>query len=144
MTGSDARLRPILQIALTGIGGAIVALGLGGMATMPFLIEDEFAGGLAILFFAVHTLGGFVILSAGLLVPQPMNVGFHFTDEQRKLLFWGVIGPIFGVLAYLIGINVLPTLSGPVYTAAVGLFSVVLLSGPIATLTALGLKFRSR
>lgn len=144
MAETVSRVRQILQIALAAVGGAVAALGLGGMATVPFLIEDRFASGLAILFFAVHALGGFVLLSIGLLIPQPRNVGIHFTADQRKLLLWGAIGPILSVLGYLIGINVLPSLSGLAQTATVGLFVVILLSGPVATLVAIGLKLRSR
>lgn len=144
MAETGSKPRQILQIVLAAVGGAIAALGLVGIVTVPFLLEDGFAGGLAILFFSVHALGGFVLLSVGLLVPQPTNAGIHFTVGQRKLLTWGTVGPLLSVLGYLIGINVLPPLSGLVHTVIIGLFVVVLLSGPLATLVAIGLKLRSR
>lgn len=143
MNETVPRVRQILQIALGAVGGAIATLGLGGMATVPFLTEDGFASGLAILFFAVHAFGGFVLLSVGLLIPQPTNVGIHFTAGQRRLLSWGAIGPTVSVLGYLIGIDVFPNLSGLAQTTTVGLFAMMLLSGPVATLVAIGLKLRS-
>lgn len=144
MNETGSRLRLILQIALAAAGGAIAALGLFGAVTVTFLVEDEFASGLAVLLFGVHALGGFVLLSVGLLVPLPANVGIHFTAGQRKLLIWGAVGPLLTVLGYLIGITVLPPLSGLVHTATLGLFVVMVLSGPLATLVAIGVKLRSR
>lgn len=137
-------LRPILQVALAAVGGAIAALGLVGMVTVPFLVGDGFAGGLAILYYGVHALVGFVLLSVGLLVPQPANAGIHFTAGQRTLLVWGAVGPLLSVLGYLIGVNALPPLSGLVHTATIGLFVVVLLSGPLTTLLVIGWRLRSR
>lgn len=144
MTEAVSSHRRIVQIALAAVGGAIAVLGLAGMVIVPVLLEDGFASGLAILFFGVHALGGFVLLSTGLLVSQPEHVGVHFTAGQRKLLIWGAVGPLLSVLGYLVGIAVLPPLRGLVHTATIGLFVVFLLSGPFATLVAIGLQFRSR
>ena len=64
----------IVQVGLATIG-TIVILGSLAMAgvmlvTMP-PSESGFAEGLAVIVFGLYTLVGFIILAAGLLIPQP-------------------------------------------------------------------------
>lgn len=142
----NARIRSILQFALAAVGGALALVGVVGMVVAPLLIPNGsgFAGGLAILFFGVHALAGFVLLAAGLLIPQSGDAGFRFSSNQRRLLGYGVVAPIASVLVVLVGTQIVPPLSEPMLTIAVGLLAVLLLSGPIATLSAIVLKLRSR
>ena len=139
-------VRAYLQLGVATLGTIVILWGLYGFTTIPSIPRSEsgFAEGLAILFYGVYVLGGFVVLSAGLLIPQRDGSGIQFSAQQRKLLAYGVVAPIVSVLAIPIGAALLPPLAEPVISVLVVVVSVVVVSGPLATLVALGLVVRSR
>lgn len=138
--------RAIFQIGLAGLGSIIILGSLGlfmiMFAGMP-ASESGFAEGLAIIIFGVYVLAGFVILAIGLLIPQ-LDGGIQFSARQRKLLLYGAVAPIVSVLLVPVGATLAPPLSDPVQTAAVTVLIGAILSGPLATLTAIGLKLNAR
>lgn len=137
-------LRPVLQLGLVTIGTIVIvaSLAMAGLmlATMP-PSESGFAEGLIFIVFGLYTLAGFVILAAGLLIPQRAGEGIHFTRTQRRILAYGVITPIGSVLAIPIGATLLPPLSsGMTSVLVIGLVA-LMLSGPVAIVFTLGMKF---
>ena len=139
-------LRAALQFGLAVLG-AVVALGSLVVGTVVLAVVtlsgDAFAGGLVILVFGVYALAGFLVLAVGLWIPQREREGIRFSPRQRRLLAYGAVAPIAGVLAVPIGATVLPPLPGTVYSVLVAGLVGLLLSGPVATLFVVGSKLRS-
>lgn len=135
-----------VQIGTAALGTLVLLWGLYGLifvfGTMP-QSESGFAEGLALIIFGLSTLAGFVILSAGLLIPQGDASGIQFTPRQRKLLGYGVIAPIVSVVLVPVWIQLGSPLPEPVEMVGVAVLLVLLVSGPIATLFAIGSKLRS-
>ncbi|AUX10032.1 hypothetical protein AArcSl_2410 [Halalkaliarchaeum desulfuricum] len=154
MNTASARLRHLkpgsfraaLQLTIAGLGGlSIVGSILWFVVVFVTMTPGEsgFAEGLAILVFGLYALAGFVVLAAGLWIPQREGEGIQFSTRQRKLLAVGVVAPIVGVLAIPIGATIAPPLSQPVISVLVAALAVLISSGPIATLLAVGSKLRS-
>ena len=138
--------RAVLQFGLAALGTVVIfgslLVGASVFAAVA-LTGDGFTGGLAIMVFGLYVLVGFVVLAAGLWVPQRADEGIQFSRRQRRLLAYGAVAPIAGVLAVPIGASVAPPLPGPVQSVAVAVLVGLLLSGPLATLLAVGWKLRS-
>lgn len=138
--------RAALQFGLAALG-TVVILGslLVGSVVFASVVRsgDSFAGGLAIVVFGLYVLVGFVVLAAGLWIPQRADEGIQFSGRQRRLLAYGAVAPIAGVFAVPVGAAVAPPLPGPVQSVAVAVLVGLLLSGPVATLLAGGWKLRS-
>ncbi|AUX09884.1 hypothetical protein AArcSl_2260 [Halalkaliarchaeum desulfuricum] len=134
-------VRAYLQLGVATLGTIVILWGLYGFTTIPSMPRGEsgFAEGLAILFYGVYVLGGFVVLSVGLLIPQRDGSGIQFSAQQRKLLAYGVVAPIVTVLTIPVGATLLPPLVAPVISVLVIVVAVLIVSGPLATLVALGL-----
>lgn len=138
--------RAYLQLGLAALGMVVILWGLYGLTTaisMPGS-DSGFVEGLAIVFYGAYVLIGFVVLGAGLLVPQRGDRGIHFSARLRRLLTYGVVAPLASVLVILIAGAFSPPLTEPLLSVLVALLAALVLSGPVATLTALGLKLRSR
>ena len=135
--------RGVVQVTLVALG-TIVILGSLAMAGLLFITmpssESGFAEGLAILVFGLYTLVGFIILAAGLLIPQRSDDGIHFTRTQRTLLAYGMLVPIVSVLAIPIGTTLLPPLSSGLTSLLVYGLAVLIMSGPLAILLTIGMK----
>ncbi|SEG71594.1 hypothetical protein [Halobellus limi] len=142
---STRSFRAYLQLGLAVLGMVVIIWGVFGLATSVSLPRSDsgFAEGLGIIFYGVYVLGGFVVLAAGLLVPQRDDSGIRFSAHQRKLLAYGVVAPIVSVLVIPIGATVSPPLTEPVIDVLVAVLAALILSGPLATMTALGLKLHS-
>lgn len=146
-TASTARsVRAYLQFGVATLGAVVILWGLYGFTTVLSMPRSEsgFAEGLAILFYGLYVLCGFVVLSAGLLIPQHDRGGIRFSARQRWLLAYGVVAPIVSVLAVPIGATLLPPLTEPVSSVLVAVVAGLALSGPLATLAVLGSTLRSR
>ena len=140
-------MRAYLQLGVAALGTLVLLRGLLGFAIVfPAMPRSEsgFAEGLAIIFYGAYVLAGFVLLAAGLLIPQHGdNGGIQFSAGQRKLLAYGVVAPIVGVIAIPVVATFVPPLSGPVTSALVAVLIGLLASGPLATLLAVGSKLQS-
>jgi hypothetical protein len=138
--------RAYLQFGLAALGIIVIVWGLYGLTTASSMpgSDSGFAEGLAIVFYGAYVLSGFVVLGTGLLVPQRGDRGIHFSARLRRLLTYGVIAPVAGVLVILIAGTISLPLTEPVLTVLVAVLAALVLSGPVATLAALGLKLRSR
>jgi uncharacterized membrane protein len=138
--------RAYLQLGLAALGTVVIVWGLYGLATASSMpgSDSGFAEGLAIVFYGVYVLGGFVVLGAGLLVPQRGDRGIQFSARLRRLLKYGVVAPLASALVILIAGTFSPPLTEPVLSVLVAVLAALVLSGPVATLAALGLKLRSR
>jgi len=137
--------RSYLQIGVAALGTAVTLGAVGWLAV--FLAsapasESGFVEGLAIVIFGSYALLGFVLLAAGLAVPQREGSGIHFSTRQRRLLAYGATAPTVGVLAVLAGAAISPPLAGPIVTALLALLGAVVLSGPLATLFVVCSKLR--
>ena len=135
------------QLGLTVAGTLMIFWGLFGLAVVfPSMSQSEsgFAEGLALILFGLAFVGGFVVLSAGLLIPQQATAGIQFTRRQRKLLAYGAVVPVVGVIATPAVLQLAPSLVEPAQPILVVALVVVVLSGPFATLLALVSKLRSR
>lgn len=140
-------VRAYLQIGFAGIGALVIVWSLFQFVTIYASMprsESGFAEGLTIIVFGLYTLLGFEILTIGLLIPQRGGRGLHFTSRERKLLVYGAIAPIVGILSIPVGSTLLPPLSSAVTSILVIVEGIVLLSGPIATVVAIGSRVRSR
>lgn len=147
MEGVMRSLRPYLQLALAALGTVVLLWGLLGLAVVfPSMSQSEsgFAEGLALILFGLAFVGGFVVLSVGLLIPQRDTAGIQFTRRQRKLLAYGAVVPVTGVIAIPVFLQLAPSFVEPVQPILVAALVVVILSGPAATLLALVSKLRSR
>lgn len=139
-------VRAYVQFGIATLGTVVILWGLYGFTTILSMPRSEsgFAEGLAILFYGVYVLGGFVVLSTGLLIPQHDDSGIQFSTRQRQLLAYGVFAPIVSGLAVPIGATLLLPRTEPVVSVLVAVLAVLLVSGPLATLVALRLMLRSR
>lgn len=139
-------LRASLQLGIATLG-AIVILGtlvwLAAFFAFTPRSESGFAEGLAVVVFGLYALAGFVVLAVGLLIPQRDDDGIHFSARQRKLLAYGAVAPVVSVLAVPVGSAIAPPLTQPVISILVAGLVVLILSGPFATLIAVGSKLRS-
>lgn len=147
MKGLPRSVRASLQIGLAVLGtllvlGSLVWFALVFTAMSPS--ESGFAEGLAIVVFGLYVLVGFVVLAAGLWIPQREDDGIQFSPRQRTLLAYGAVAPVVSVLGIPIGATIAPPLTEPVLSILVAGLVALVLSGPLATLLAVGLKFRSR
>ena len=139
--------RAYLQLGLAGLGTLLILVSLVVFAAVFAVMtrsESGFAEGLAILVFGLYVLIGFVVLASGLLIPQRDDSGIRFSSRQRTLLAYGAAAPIVAVLAVPIGATLAPALPGPVHSALVAGLVVLLVSGPCATLVAIGSTLRER
>lgn len=151
VTPSDApgtrSIRSYLQIGIAAIGAAVILWGLAQFAfvfgTMP-RSESGFAEGLAIVVFGLYVLVGFILLSLGLLFPQQEGDGIQFSQFQRRLLAYGAVAPIVGVVLVPIGATFAPPILEPLTSLFVVVVVALLVSGPLATLVAIGGKLRDR
>lgn len=147
MRTASRSIRVSLQLGVAGLGTLVILGSLVGFA-MTFATMSRspsgFAEGLAIIVFGLCALAGFVVLAAGLSIPQHDGSGVRFSPRQRKLLGYGVVAPIVGVLSVPIGATLLPPLSEPILSVLVGGVVGLLVSGPLATLLAVVLKLRER
>ncbi|WP_331234017.1 hypothetical protein [Natronorarus salvus] len=139
--------RASLQIGLAVLGtllilGSLVWFALVFTAMSPS--ESGFAEGLAIVVFGLYVLVGFVVLAAGLWIPQRDDDGIQFSPRQRRLLAYGAVAPVASVVVVPIGATISPPLTEPVLSILVACLVALVLSGPLATLLAVGLKLRSR
>lgn len=137
--------RSYLQIGVAALGTGVTFGAVGWLAA--FLAsapasESGFAEGLAIVVFGSYALLGFVLLAAGLAIPQREGSGIHFSTRQRRLLAYGAVAPTVGVLAALVGAAIAPPLPGPIVTAVLALLGAVVLGGPLATLFVVCSKLR--
>ncbi len=139
MRERSAQLRSNAQAVLALLGGALGLLGLLGVLLAPLFLSggDGFVGGIAILYFGVHALGGSMILAIGLLIPQAPHRGIHLSTWERRFVVWGVIGPIMSVTSYFVGITLVPPISPGIHSILVALLVVMTLSGPIAVIAAI-------
>lgn len=136
--------RAVVQLLLITAGSILIITGLLGLAYM-LVISDlgTFVGGLAILYFSPYVFAGFVLLSLGLILPQKAEEGIHVNRFQRKLLIWGIIAPVIGFLSIPVGSIVLPPLPPVVLAVLIGGIFGILVSGPLATLTVVGMLLKS-
>ena len=133
--------RAAFQLVVAALGGAGIVVGIGWILLVVVAFprtESGFTGGLALLVGGVHLFAGFAVLSAGLSIPQRTGEGVQFSRRQRLALVYGAVAPVGAILAIPIGSSVLPPVSGATQTALVGLLAIVLLSGPVVTLTVIG------
>lgn len=139
-------IRAVLQVGVAGLGALILLWGLFGLVfvfgTMP-RSESGFAEGLALILFGLFFLAGFVVLSLGLLVPQREDSGLQFNGRQRRLLGYGVVAPIVGLVAVPLTIQLAPASLDSIQMIVVGTLVGFALTGPLATLVVVGSKIRS-
>ena len=139
-------IRAAVQLGLAALGTVVILGSLLSFATVFIAMppsESGFAEGLAIVVFGLYALAGFVVLAAGLWIPQRGDDGIQFSSRQRTLLAYGVVAPIVGVLAIPIGSTLAPPLADPLRSVLVVIVVALILSGPFATLSAVGMKLRS-
>lgn len=136
-------LPALVQLGVATLGVVILAWGIYGLVfvfgSMP-RSESGFAEGLALIIYGMYMIAGFVLVAAGLLVPQRAESGIQFRPRERTLLRYGVVAPIVGVL--LVGIWAqFGSVAGTVGSAVLGLLVLgIVVSGAIATLLAIGSK----
>ena len=140
-------VRPYLQIGIAVFGTLVALWGVAGLLfvfpTMP-QSESGFAEGLALIIFGLYFVGGFVILSLGLLIPQTETSGIQFTARQRKLLGSGATAPIVGILAIPVVVQLVAPYFEPIQSVLfVGVLGFIL-TGPLATVIVIATKIRSR
>lgn len=139
--------RSFLQLGISAVGTLLILWGLFGLALVfPSMPQSGsgFAEGLALILFGLSVLGGFVTLSVGLLIPQNETGGVQFTSRQRRLLAYGVVAPVTGVLAIPVVLQLAPAFVEPVRPILVGALVAFALTGPLATLSTIVTKVRSR
>lgn len=143
--GAARSARAYLQLGVASLGVVIILWALYGVVRFLFVPRSDsgFVEGLAILFFGVYALGGFIVLAVGLLIPQHDESGITVSPRQRKLLAYGVIAPIVSAIVVPIGATILPPLPDPVLSVLVVGVAVLVLSGPLAVLVTLGSLLRS-
>lgn len=137
--------RAALQLGIAVLGavvilGSLVSVAITFAAMSPS--DSGFAEGLAIMVFGLYVLAGFVILAIGLRIPQREGEGIQFSRRQRTLLAYGAVAPVVSVLLIPIGAAIAPPLAEPLVSVVVAALAGLILSGPIATLAALGLKIK--
>ncbi len=139
--------RAWVQLGVSSLGLLVI---LGSLVVFAILFgsmprsESGFAEGLAIVLFGLYVLVGFVVLAAGLLIPQSDASGIQFSSRQRTLLIYGALAPIVSVISIPNVSMFAPPISPTVTTVLVISLAVFLVSGPLATLLVLGLKLRER
>lgn len=148
---SDSRSlrRPLpvyLQVGVAALGTVVLLWGVYGLVfvfgTMP-RSESGFAEGLALIIYGLYTLAGFTVLSGGLLIPQREGSGIQFSPRQRRLLGYAVIAPVASLIAIPVWAQ-LGSALGDIGELVLGVGILVLLaSGPLATLLAVGAKLYS-
>lgn len=139
-------VRPYLQIGVVVFGALVALWGFAGLLfvfpTMP-QSESGFAEGLALIIFGLYFLGGFVILSLGLLIPQTETSGIQFTTRQRKLLGYGATAPIVGILAVPVVVQLVAPYFEPIQSVLfVGVLGFIF-TGPLATVIVIVTKIHS-
>jgi hypothetical protein len=135
-----------LQLGLAALGIVVILGSFVRFATVFTAMppsDSGFAEGLAIMLFGLYMLAGFVVLAAGLWIPQREDDGIQFSPRQRTLLAYGAVTPVVSILAIPIGITIAPPLSTPVNTALVALLVGMIISGPLATAVVVAMKLRS-
>ena len=134
-----------LQLGIAVLG-AVVILGSFVSFAITFVAMSPstsgFAEGLAIVVFGLYVLIGFVALALGLWIPQREGEGMQFTAQQRRLLAYGGVAPIVSVLLVPVGATIAPPLAEPLISVVVAALAILILSGPVATLAAIGLKIK--
>ena len=138
-------LPAVLQLGLSLLGTVAMLWGVFGLlVVLPSMPRSEsgFAEGLAFILYGLYFLGGFVILALGLLIPQRHGTGIHFSRRQRRLLSYGVLAPVAGVVAIPLVIQLAPAALEPVQPAVLVGLMLFALTGPLATLVVLASKLR--
>lgn len=141
-----ASLRAALQLGLSLLGMLVLLWGVFGLlVVLPSMPRSEsgFAEGLAFILYGLYFLGGSVILGLGLLIPQRGGTGIPFSRRQRRLLSYGVLAPVAGLVAIPIVIQLAPAALEPVQPALLLGLLLFALTGPLATLVVLASKLRS-
>ena len=138
--------RAVLQLGIAVLGtvvilGSLVSFAITFVAMSPS--NSGFAGGLAIMVFGLYVLIGFIMLAIGLWIPQREGEGIQFSSQQRTLLAYGAVAPIVSVLLIPTGARIAPTLTEPLISVVVAVLAGLVLSGPIATLAAIGSKIKN-
>ena len=139
--------RAALQLGIAALGTIVILGSLVWFAATVVAMprsESGFAEGLGIVVFGLYVLAGFVVLAIGLSIPQRGTDGIQFSRRQRRLLAYGAIAPIVGVLLVPIGATVVPPLPDPVESMLVAVLAGVILSGPLATVAAVISKLIER
>lgn len=140
-TGREAVQLVGAVLGVLAIGWSLVWIAFV-IGTMP-QSESGFAEGLAIILGGLYFLAGFVLLAVGLVIPQREGEGIRFSSQQRRLLKIGVLAPIAGVLAIPIGATLVPPVPWLVHSVLVAGLVGLLISGPIATIVAIGRKLHA-
>lgn len=136
----------VLQLGLALLGTLVLLWGLFGLVVvLPSMPRSEsgFAEGVAFILYGLYFLGGSVILALGLLIPQRDDSGVQFTRRQRRVLFYGVLAPVAGVVAIPLAIQFAPAALESVQPALLLGLLLFALTGPLATLVVLASKLRS-
>ena len=147
MKTQSRSIHATLQLGIAGLGAVVI---LGSLAWGTIVVvsmpssESGFAEGLAVLIALGWVVVGFVVLAGGLSIPQRGTGGLPFTRRQRTLLAYGVVAPTVAVASIPIVTAIGPPLSEPVRSVAVAGLVLLLLSGPLATLTAVIAMLRNR
>ena len=123
-----------LQLPIAGIGALLVAVAIGGIATMPSPPpgSEGFVSGLAALFLYFVGWVGFLIMSTGLAIPPGEGYGITFDRRQRWLFVTAAVAGFLSAIGPFVAFGLLlsnPSLMVSAWLALMGVAIAALLLG---------------